>query len=376
MLATYQGAESAGFGRHEAITGARFIFVNAFSFAKRFFYFDPTLYHALIVLPLLAIATPSVSRRGVVLTLIFATYYVLFGAHNFPLYFLTFWALQVCLPVFEKAQFEDVLRTALPLFWISALYGIWQKYSGYTPVEIAWIESGLGVVGAENYFLTEEIRPFSFFAGIPEFGFFVVCYLYYFVSRRNWISVLCAVALLVLIGSRGLMVAAAIGAIAVLLHRVGPSVRASAFLGFCTAIAAYLVLAVIFPIVAQVEEETSRLFLYTTFQARVLAAVEFLQSLTLSNVWFGVGHQFSDGLVPDNLYINFVNNAGLVGLGLFLLVLFRDCSSPRQLFFLVVLLAYGFFAGVIYSFYLMFNFFVAFYSASRPHAPVAGTGEA
>lgn len=375
MLTTPLDTKPLRLGRRDAITAVRFAFVNAFSFFKRFFYFDSALYSALTILPLLAIATPSLSRRGIVLAVAFAGYYAALGAHTFPLYFLTFCALQICLPVFQRASFEDILARSAPLFWIAALYGAWQKLYGYSPIELRWIESGLGIVGAENYFLTEEIRPFSVFAGIPEFGFFVVCYLYYFYRRGQAISTLCAALLLFLIGSRGLLLATGVAIVASALHGSRLSVRAAGLLGLAISMSAYVALAILLPFLTGVEEGSTRLLLQGTFQARILAASEFLQSVTLSNLWFGVGHRFSAGLIPDNLYINFLNDVGLLGLAAFVALLFSDCRNERQLFFLVVILSYGFYAGVIYSFYFMFNFFLAFYAARpRPECGIDFAG--
>ena len=343
----------------------RFVLVNGFSFVKRFFYFDSTLYNIVVVLPLLAIAGTSYSKRGVLLVTAFACYYAVLGKHMFPSYFIPLFVLLICLPLFRRMDFEDVLRASLPFFWISALYGIYQRVAGYSSIEAAWIDSGLGVVGADNYYLTDDIRPFSFFAGVPEFGFFVVCYFFYFYVRRQLICAGFAAIMLFVIGSRGLMVGVAIALLVLLLRKRHGSAGAYAVVGVLLGLSTYLALAILLPHVVDLEP-TSRVLLYGTFNARVLAAVEFVGSVTFANLWFGVGHAFSEGLIPDSLYINFLNNVGLIGLAGFLFFMIRECKTERQLFFLIVLLTYGFFAGIIQSFYLMFNFFLAYYASTPP----------
>lgn len=342
----------------------RFTLINTFSFFKRFFYFDAQLYAAISLTPLLALLTSQWSKRGLIFAIIFGSYYLAFGKHVFLNYFTVFIVLQIALPLFKKMDFDDVLKGGIPLFAIGLIYGLYQKAFGYSAIEMAWINSGLGIVGSENFFITENIRPFSIFAGTPEFGFFFICYAYYFFSHKKWLLAVTAAAMLIPIGSRGLMISLTVAGLVLLLRNLNIPRRVLAIAGIAITFFVYVSLSLLSSFFNELNPGESRLLVYGTFNARVLSALEFFQAVDIHNIWTGVGHIFSLELASDNLYIDLLNNAGLIGLTSFVCLLLYDCKSDRQLFFLVVFFAYGFFAGIIPSLYFMFNFFVAYYANS------------
>ena len=83
----------------------RYILVNIFSFIKRFFAFNTTIYNAIVLIPIFTVFTSKISKRSLGFVFLFSVVILISGNiklfGQFGLYFL----LLLAIPMFKKVNF-------------------------------------------------------------------------------------------------------------------------------------------------------------------------------------------------------------------------------------------------------------------------------
>ena len=342
----------------------RFILVNVFSFIKRFFAFSAGIYNAIVFIPLLTVLTPKISKSSLFFVLVFSIVLLITG--NIESYgaFIMYFLLLIAIPMFKSVGFEVLLKRSMPFFIIVCLYGISQKIFGYTPIEINWIRSGLSFADEREFIGGGEVRPFSTFASMPEFTLFIAIYLYYFkTQQKNW-YLFFAFIMLYIAGSRGVFISTLIPyCFTFVIKRYNGWYL---FLSFFASLTVFLCLVFVFPILFNSTEETTRMLAYGTFNGRVELLNRVLDSSSISYLFTGLdikGMGFEDTF--DNLYFMLIAHFGIFGGLYFLLFFLKQKIDRKNFYFLGIFLGYGFYADMIFSYYLMFLFFFAIYSYSN-----------
>jgi hypothetical protein len=341
----------------------RFILVNIFSFIKRFFAFNATLYSTIVFIPLFTVLSPTISKRSLLFVVIFSFILLITGNitsyGNFILYFM----LLLAIPMFKKVSFEKLLSSSFWFFVIVCLYGLSQKFFGYTPIEKRWIQSGLSFAD-EREFLNDDIRPFSTFASMPEFTFFVAIFVYYFKSQGKTLMLLFAFVMLYIAGSRGVFVSTLVAYFFTFFIKKYNAKYL--FLAFLTSLLIFLALVFVFPILFASADTTSRMLAYGTFNGRVELLARVLENASISSIFTGININ-ALGLVDtfDNLYFMLIAHFGIFGCLYFLLFFLKQKINKKNTYFFTIFLGYGFYADVVFSYYLMFLFFFAIYSYSE-----------
>jgi hypothetical protein len=332
----------------------QFILLNSFSLLKRFFVIVPELYGFVKFLPLFLVLGSKISKSGLLSSFILIIALSLSGIE----YFMNFAPLVLLLvfsPTFNKLSYDHIIRKTIPFFLIAIVYGMYQVFFGYTFFETAWIASDLSSIGEAGVYLGGTIRPFSFFAGTPEFAFFVSMYMYYFYKEEKKILFLLSFLFLFVIGSRGVLVSVVISLF--LINVYGKYNSSKLIVSFLVGALVYIVLTFSGDLVASLGNE-SRFMVYGTFNARVLIVFDFFDKLNITS--FLVGSNYYDSVsVLDNLYLTFLAHFGFLFTVLFLTLFFKDIKSQRQFFFSSIIIIYSFYADTLIGFYLMFNYFFA-----------------
>lgn len=269
---------------------------------------------------------------------------------------------------FEKFNFTGFLSSLQWYFWTVSAYGLAQRYFGYNSFELAWIKSGLGVVGEAGYYVTDDIRPFSVFAGVPEFGFFAVIFSYFFLYKKKYAFFTFALVLLLVIGSRGVILGALVSHIIIYLFKNKHTI------GLLVSLLASLLLYLIFPLIASfnlliAHESSTRLLVYGTLNARYLSAIEYYNSFKIQNLILPLNleQRIKDlGLVIDNTYLRLLNDLSVVGIVIMLILFISTVNSTRRLFFSSFFICYGFYAELNYGLYFMYNFMFVYLSSEDP----------
>lgn len=328
--------------------------INFSPAVKRFFWWQPELYSLLSVAALLAALRFSLNKYRLAVSVVLFSWVFLFLAPERALFLylpaLVVWTFSITLPY---ATVEQSLWRLRYLFVLSVAYAVVQKTFGYLPHEIGWIQSGIGAVRAEGYFLTDEIRSFSFFAGVPEFGFFSAIMMFLAIHRRSVVIFVLAGLGIYLAGSRGVMLSTAIALFTLLIYRAR-SPRKTAVIGMLLAVAAYLALAIILPLTGflEVKSDASRLLIYGTFSYRVSLLLELVAELNFANIWYGVrtGRQ-----IFDNLYLTLLNDFGILVVVALFVWIWRRIRDRIGVFISVLVLSYCLYADALFSVYFLFN---------------------
>lgn len=341
----------------------RFLIINFFSFIKRIFSIYPFFYSAIKFIPILFLFYRKISKKGTILFIIILIIMYL-NIGKIELLFLPSLLIFVFLPLFYKVSYEYVLRKLIWFFYLSALYAIYQKFFGYTFIELNWIKSGVSIV-SEKGLLFKDIRPFSFFSGIPEYTFFNVLYAYYFFINKKYKSLIFSIIMIVIAGSRGVMLSAIISFLFLIVFkkRYWYHMIIAFLFGLLIYIFLFFVLGNLLKEIESISE--SRILVFGTFAARVISALSYMSSLSnLDDILFGI-KEYSDVKVFDNFYIFLHVKIGLLGLIIFYGFFLKKRYSRKEFFFTIIFYIYSFYADVLMSMYFSFLLFFAIYSKGK-----------
>ena len=340
----------------------RFILVNLFSFIKRLFAFSAPLYNTIVFIPLFTVLTPRLSKRSLIFVTVFSVLLLITG--NISSYgdFIMYFLLLIGIPMFKRVNFEQLLSRSFIFFVIVSLYGISQKIFGYTAIEKRWISSGLSFAD-EREFLTDDIRPFSTFASMPEFTLFIAIYIYLFASQKKYVYLIFSVVMLYIAGSRGVLISTLVAGFFTFFVRKYTSKYL--FFSFFISFVIFLLLVFIFPIVLGDADITSRMFAYGTFNGRVVLLTEVLSNSSIASIFTGLNLGAIGQNTFDNMYFMLIAHCGIFGAMYFLFFFLRQKLDRKNFYFYSIFLGYGFYADVLFSYYLMFLFFFAIYSYSH-----------
>ena len=196
-------------------------------------------------------------------------------------------------PSLDCSLIENVFWKLRYVFIVTLAYGLLQKFYGYFPNELDWIYSNVGAVRMEAFFVTPEIRPFSMFSGVPEFGFFSSIMLFFSIQKKSLIFFILSAFGIYLAGSRGIMLSTAVALSILLLSRlpitklIQPRLLFAA--GIILSISCYIFLMLVLPSTGFLEskDDESRLLIYGTFNYRVFMLIDFFSSNQLDKllVW-------------------------------------------------------------------------------------------
>ena len=341
----------------------RFVLVNFFSFIKRFFAFNATIYNAIVFIPIFTVFTSTISKRSLNFVFLFSIV-ILFSGNikslgQFGLYFL----LILAIPMFKKVNFEQLIQKSFLFFILVSFYGIFQKLFGYTSVEIQWILSGLSFAEERAFIASDDIRPFSTFASMPEFTLFISIYLYYFKTKGKTLLLVFSFVMLYIAGSRGVFVSVIIayGFVFVLKKYK----RKHLWMSFFASLTIFFFLIFLFPLLFNATDFNSRMLAYGTFNGRIELLTKILDVTSPSSILTGVNlSDLNIGNTFDNMYFMLVANFGIFGALYFILFFLKQKIDRKSFYFITIFLGYGFYADMVFSYYLMFLFFFAMYSNS------------
>lgn len=341
----------------------RFILVNIFSLIKRFFAFNASVYNAVVIIPIFTVFTSTISKRSLKFVLIFSIIILISGNlksfSQFGLYFL----LLLGIPMFKKVNFEALLQRTFWFFLTVSLYGIYQKLFGYTIIEINWIKSGLSFAEERAFIATDDIRPFSTFASMPEFTLFISVFLYYFKTKGKTFWLLFSFLMLYIAGSRGVLVSALTAYTFTFIFKKYK--RKHLWLSFVASLTIFFFLIFLFPLLFNAIEFNSRMLAYGTFNGRIELLTKILDITSPSAIFTGVNLTELDiENTFDNMYFMLVANFGIFGALYFILFFLKQRIDRKSFYFITIFLGYGFYADMVFSYYLMFLFFFAMYSHS------------
>jgi len=346
----------------------RLIAVNIISFIKRIFYSHADVYRIISISPALFAIGRKISLKGLLFS-IFVFFLIVFNnAFDRLILYIPIILLTIFAPTFKKINFSSSLNKLIPFLILSIVYGIYQIVFGYTNFEMGWINSGISVVGADNYFITEKIRPFSFFAGVGEFAIFVSLFSYYFLLKRKYILFLFSIVIIFFIGSRGVLFTLLV--VLLIIFKTKNNYQQAIKKIVLLSLIVYFLFAFIYPLyihkhIISLFDTNSRLVVYGTFRARIISAYYILSRFEPSNLFYGINIEnelFKQNLNIDNIYLRFLNDFGLISTLILLYIFVKSISNKNQLFSIGMILSYGFYNDVIPSFYLLFNLAFVYFS--------------
>jgi len=337
-------------------------------FFKRLVYFEPVTYKVMSILVLISSIGIIISKKGLLLGFFLSTYLLLVSPFSL-VDFLPFILLCIFLPTFKRVQFNKTFRSFLPLFFLITFYAIYQKVFGYTSVELNWIKAGAGAVSEVGYFIRDDVRPLSFLAGTPELSLFFCIYFYYFLVSKNKLGMLLSFSMLLVSGSRGVLVAFIISVFFLFVKKhIFTKIRYSMLLFYALLFNAlsYFTLTLIGPVIAALAPD-QRMFVFGTFNARVETLIEFF----ISNYHNYFLIPFADHeKVYDNAYLTFISIFSISLLPFFLYFFIKKCQSEKFFIGASLALGYAFYADLFYSYYAMFFIFVVMFSQERGNRPL------
>ena len=332
----------------------KYVYINSFSFIKRFF-LDPFTYGIITFIPLLSIPATVLSISGLTISLFLSTIAIVFSNYSIIYYLSPLFLLMIFKAQLYKIKFSDIVMKTRWLLIVSIIYAFIQIIFDFLPHEKMWIYSNLSIVKSPNVFVPgKSIRPFSIFASNPEFSLFCSIYLIEFIRKKNYFWIIISLVSLITAGSRGIMVSFFVAYIIVYMIEVKKRniIIISLLLGVIT----YVLLLASSTFLYDISEgyNTSRLLVYGSFYARYEMVLEAMKDYSIYNVFFPYAlTKLNIGIITyDNLFITLLFNFGLVGFFVFWKY-FDFVYERKSLFFLSMLVVYGFFADTIYSFYLM-----------------------
>lgn len=343
----------------------RIFIITIFSFVKRMLYFNPFLYSILIYIPLFTVINSNVSKKSLKFVIIFSLLILITGNIGIFFNFIPLFLLMIFKSNFENYSFETTLSKLIYLYVLVCLYGLYQSFFGYSSFELGWLSSDLGIVGSDNLINERNIRPFSTFAGIPEFSFFCAIFAYLFYTQKRKVFFMSSIVMLIVSGSRGVIVSTLIAFVVIYFFKKNTH-KIKLLKGFFLSIIFFLSLVFIYPLYFLLSYESSgRTLVYGTFNGRIVNWLELIEKSDYLNFIIGNYNFTYLDLTTDNLYLNLILKFGIFGL-IYFFSFFRNIKlNEKSVFFLTIFLGYCFYADVIFSFYIMFPFFFAFYSKQK-----------
>lgn len=347
----------------------RLLVVLSFSFVKRFFSLSPYFYEIIKYAPLLVLIGMPVTRRGVVLALYVAIVAIALSPESFPV-IVSILLILCSYQSWNKIDFYETMKSIYPFYVISCVYGLWQWVFGYSWFELNWIESGLALSSPEALLSIDTIRPFSFFAGMPEFALIVVAYSYYHYKIQKYFHLFFDVLLLFIISSRGMIVATLVALLfEIFFKKSWIKLRYFGFV-FVFNLAVYMILVWILPFFSDLGGGSSGYLLISgTFNARLITVMTYITTVDFWGFLFGYNVR-----VWDNLYLYAISNYGLIPVFLFMMFFRGEMFTKRQVFFFAIAIGYSFYSDSLLSFYFFYYFvFLVFsgdnrgYDFPRPH---------
>ncbi|MCL1160660.1 hypothetical protein L2728_01970 [Shewanella chilikensis] len=325
-----------------------FWLIQSLPLIKRFFYWNDALYLFFSAL------SPALSlnvRLRLIPLLLFLGVVVLCVLNGVDSKFFFYYFLGFVPFIFvtqSSLKFEDFIRKSLFIFFVFLLYGIYQKIFGYSWFEIQWILSDKGEVGALGFGLGEVVRPFSVFAGIPDFTLLIAIFTFYFFKKNIFIAFL-LFCLMLVVGSRGVIVGFLISLFVVeFFNNKSRLFKFGAVVGFSFGVYALLIFLATY--LWEIQTSGFRLLNYGTFNARFELVLSFFDEMDLSIIYSGLGY---GNQVFDNAYLSLLNDFGIVGVVFFILFLFSIAKTNIGQFTVYLMIVYAFFADVHFSFFLM-----------------------
>ncbi|GAA4092862.1 hypothetical protein GCM10022392_14060 [Mucilaginibacter panaciglaebae] len=104
---------------------------------------------------------------------------------------------------------------------------------------------------------------------------------------------------------------------------------------------------------------------YGTFNGRIELLTKILDQASFSSLFTGLNiKKISGADTFDNLYFMLIAHFGIFGCIYFLFFFLKQKINRKNFYFFSIFLGYGFYADVVFSYYLMFLFFIAIYSYS------------
>ena len=79
-------------------------------------------------------------------------------------------ALPVAMTMVTRKQMTNLLNVQFFLCTLWAVWGIKQYYTGFTPMEWFYAETGLSAVASDHMIRVHDVRPFGFGSGVPNYS--------------------------------------------------------------------------------------------------------------------------------------------------------------------------------------------------------------
>ena len=341
-----------------------FYLINFFSFIKRLID-NPLIYSNIKLIPLLLIPGKKISYKNIYICFYFTVICIISTNYTYIYYLVPFIILFIFYKNFCGLNLYVLVLKTKWFLVLSILYALVQLYFNYLPFERRWVYSSLSVVNEHNLFIeNRNIRVFSFFASTPEFSLFCSIYLICFIRLKDKAWSFISLLGFLLSGTRGLILGFLLSYLIVYVIKCRGMKKVLVASTFLTS-AVYLLMHVYNTIIINFFDkfEKSRLLLARTFYGR-LEILQNQMTLDLKNyiIPLKVDIITLGDLTFDNLHASLLFRAGIIGYVLFWFLFRINKNDSLSLFFYSLLIVYGFFADVIFSFYLLFLFILAIQS--------------
>jgi hypothetical protein len=226
------------------------------------------------------------------------------------------------------------------------------------------MRSGLSFADEDAFMAIDEIRPFSTFASIPEFTLFISIFLFYFSIKKQYLNLFFSFFMLYISGSRGVIISTLLSYFFVfILKKVAKKdLITTSIISLLT----FLFLVYLFPLLFITTEFGARIFAYGTFNGRIELLKTVIDRFSWKSIFLGVDLKgLNITFTFDNLYFMLISNFGIFALIYFLYYMVTKKINAKSFYFLTIFIGYGFYADMIFSYYLMFLFFFALYSSDQ-----------
>jgi hypothetical protein len=335
---------------------SRILLFSALPAVRRFFYYDLLLYGILSLAPLILLVNWTLTIRRVCIASLLLAICAGYAAYWEPMRYLKYLPLIFFIMVYSTANIEklDTIKHAyFVLFFLAAsCLSVYQNYFGFFSWDIAFLQSGVGSIGEEGYLSHRDIRPMSFFSGIAEATLFYVFAMVIFALRRKYFLCFLALILVLMSGSRGILVSFILGSF--VSSRKNISDDGVILRSFLVGVMAYLAIVILAPLLSilQGEFEANRLAFYGSMGARIHYLTEFFESFSLVNI---VSPVMLDQQIYDNILLTMINDFGLVPASLLLFCIYKSLyvSGYWGNTFMSTFIIYGFFADQVSSIYFL-----------------------
>lgn len=344
-----------------------YLFINVFSFIKRFF-LDPIIYGYLTFIPLFFVLGRYISKSGLILSISLAT--ILFiGGNTYVLYFLIpFFLIIIFSNNFKKIDLFSLINSTKFFLFFVVIYAILQLVFNFFQFEINWINSDLSVVSSENIFIpNRSIKPFSVFSDTTVFTFFCSIYLLIFFKQKKYFWTLIALLGFLLSGTRSFILAFILTYFIIYFFKIRSKFKVFiSSMIFSTTLYIFLISFSNF-FIQLFSESSSRYLLYGTIYGRYETILRRLEDFELINILIPLKFDYlSDpNLTFDNLHLTLFTNFGIVGYMLFWKFFKIEKHDEITTFFFSYIIICGFFVDIIFSFYMFFLVAIVIFSKKK-----------